>query len=583
MKRSVARFLRWRADETGAALVMVVVMGAVMMMVVTTAVAISVSGLRSAKTSEDWNAALAAAYAGVEEYQNRLANDSTYTKYGNPASTYSIATGSTVALDPNNPAFGAGTAGSWGSVPGSAGKATFRYEIDNSRYTSNGVLTVRSTGRVGAETRTVVADLKQSGFIDFLYFTDYEIQDPTQGGAACTVSYSWVTANSCTKIQFGSSDVMNGPMHSNDTLRLCGRFKGKVTTGKTGSPNYESACTTPVFDAGKPVTGQLVGMPETNAEMKREVRTDIDEVTRPGCLYTGPTSIVLKSDGTMTVKSPFTKFTNIKGEGSTSGTNPSECGTPGVTGLGSPTGQSISILEENLIYVQNVPSVATDKNAWAPGTYPTNFTCTNADTGGWRFGTGADILRYPMAGENFVPTTSPVHYGCRNGDVYVNGSMKGAMTIAAENYVYVVNDILYPDAGADILGLVGNNAVWVWNPMAKSTSSSWPYSTIYTPLLEKNREINAAILSVAHTFLVQNHGIGPTSGRGVLKVNGAIAQKFRGPVGTSSGHGYDKSYNYDKRLTFTAPPKFLSPTSTTYGVSQIGAVGTAFKADGSAG
>ena len=40
-------------------------------------------------------------------------------------------------------------------------------------------------------------------------------------------------------------------------------------------------------------------------------------------------------------------------------------------------------------------------------------------------------------------------------------------------------------------------------------------------------------------------------------MNGVIVQKFRGPVGTSGGTGYDKDYNYDTRLTALPPPSFL--------------------------
>ena len=101
------------------------------------------------------------------------------------------------------------------------------------------------------------------------------------------------------------------------------------------------------------------------------------------------------------------------------------------------------------------------------------------------------------------------------------------MTIASENYIYVTGDIAYQNANTDILGLVATNAVWVWNPMNSSNS----------PIFSaKNRRIDAAILSVAHTFQVQNYSVG--GNRGTLTINGAIAQKFRGPVGLTGGVGY---------------------------------------------
>jgi len=81
---------------------------------------------------------------------------------------------------------------------------------------------------------------------------------------------------------------------------------------------------------------------------------------------------------------------------------------------------------------------------------------------------------------------------------------------------------------------------------------------------------------------VQNYDEG--SSRGTLTVFGAIAQKFRGTVSTSSGGtvstGYAKNYQYDDRFRNTAPPKFLTPVSTTYGVTQYASVPPAFKASG---
>ena len=55
---------------------------------------------------------------------------------------------------------------------------------------------------------------------------------------------------------------------------------------------------------------------------------------------------------------------------------------------------------------------------------------------------------------------------------------------------------------------------------------------------------------------------------GTLKVNGAIAQKYRGAVGTGSGGyggtGYLKSYNYDSRLKYIEPPSFIAPEKTAW-------------------
>jgi hypothetical protein len=87
--------------------------------------------------------------------------------------------------------------------------------------------------------------------------------------------------------------------------------------------------------------------------------------------------------------------------------------------------------------------------------------------------------------------------------------------------------------------------------------------------------INAALLTVTHSFAVQNYTRGPQmttySGCspltcGTLNVYGAIAQLFRGIVGVVGSHGYAKNYNYDNRLKYDSPPKFLDPVKSQWQV-----------------
>jgi len=586
-----------REGERGAAMITVMGVGLVLAMLMSLLVVTTVNGMKQARADANWNAALAAAYAGVDDYQSRLSADTSYYRFGNPASSFSAT--STVTLpSETNKAFGVGATGTWANVSGSTERAQFRYEVDNSKYATTGRIRVRATGRVGDATRTVTADLKQQGFIDYLYFTDYEAQDPSVAGTSniscftdatkTTLKYSWAgrtVGSTCNEISFGAADDLQGPVHSNDTIRACGsRFEGTVTTADSRSPYYSarnssgSTCTKPTFElAGYPsYSGGVVGMPATNSELKKETRTDLvaTEVPRPGCLYTGPTQFTFYANGTVNIKSPFTKKTRIGNANSTTGTSPAECGT--ISALQSSAGATITVPENNVMYVQNVPSVTSDVNYWSSSTNPTNFTCTTASSTsagkpGWSFGTGSSKIAFPSSTEK-PPTTTT--YGCRAGDVFVSGEFNGAATLAAENYVFVTGDITYVNDQEDILGLVGNNAVWVYNPLTSTGNA----------LLAKNRTIEAAILSVAHTFQVQNYDAG--SSRGTLTVLGAIAQKYRGTVATTSGSsivtGYAKDYRYDDRFKFYAPPKFLNPVTTTYGVTSWVESKAVFAADGSA-
>lgn len=593
-----------RDDERGMALATVIILGTVLMLMSGAIVSVSVSGAQKSVYDANWNAAGAAAYAGVEDYQSKLANDNAYSQYGALGNTFS--TGSTFTGTNNNPAFGLGAdtgtvATAWAKVDASdPSSGTYRYQVDNSSYSSNGILRLQSTGRVGNVTRTVIANLKQSGFLDFLYFTDYEISDPALT-SGCTAAYAWAVANgrpNCTTIQFGAADVINGPAHSNDTMYICGTtFADSVTTANPIAPRYAtpSGCGAPKFAVtGSPKYKQVVQMPSTIGSLIQETRSDLtaSTVPRPGCLYTGPTTIKFTSDGKMTVYSPWTIATNIKGNPVTDGSTPAACGTPGYSSsgntLGSPGGQTMPVIDSNLIYVQNVPQSAGsgDPNYWK-GKTPKNYTCTGAD--GTTTGNG---VGYPAVNET-APSSSS--YSCTNGDAFVQGTINGNATVAANNYLYVAGDILYSDPSSDMLGLIGENNVIVYNPIGNyTTTAACPgqptktCSTTHTADLldqsKSDRTIDAAVMSVLHSFTVQNYSADSGNPKGKLNVLGAIAQKFRGAVATTSGgaivSGYTKNYLYDQRMAYQAPPKFLSPVSTTYGITQVTESKTAISATG---
>lgn len=581
---------RLRADS-GYALPAVLGIGVVMSLIITVALSVTLSGVQKATTETHWNAALVAAYAGIEDYKSRVENDLSYSRYGNPASDF---TPGTAILPPDdNPAFNVGEGDDWATVPGSDGSALFRYEVDTSFLAARGVVRVRATGKVGEQTRSVVADLRQGGFSDYVYYTDYEAMHPDiTGRSECRDRYAWQSRSSNCLIQFTSGDVLNGKVHSNDRLYInCdARFRGLVTSAAQlplyATTGGASTCASSTFPGGGPDRVQRIEMPPTNAEMRRETRIDIpDIVPEPGCLYTGPTTVILHSNGTMTVYSPWTKFTQISETGGIpSRNNAALCGQPGTASgqLGHTGGATIPVINDNLLFVQNVPAVSSDPNYWPTSggsSRPSNFTCSDANRAneGWQFGS----WRYPYVDGSgrteATPSTSHSTrpgYGCRNGDLFIRGTLSGAMTGSAENYVYVIGDISYANPNEDVLGLVSQNAVWVWNPVRSSGGS-------YVAMTSANRTISAAMLSVDYTILVQNYDRG--TGRGTLTIIGSMAQKYRGPVGTGSGSsmtGYLKDYNYDAKLTWISPPKYLTPSTTTFGIVQIAGVPSAYTANG---
>lgn len=603
---------RVRRNDDGVAIVMVIGISMVLMILVTVALGLGISGMSKSKTDENWNAAITAAYAGIEDYKSKIANDNSYYRYGNTSAPFSTDS-SLVAPPIANPAFGTGVTGTWASVPSDrpgAQNAQYRYEVNSKDYLSSGILKIRATGRVGNVTRSVVANLKQKGFIDFLYFTDFEIGDPDRlrnsdntaytaaQKAACTkYAYAGRDNSKCGPIAFGVNDVINGPLHTNDTFRACGAtFNGAVTTAfrpasgdayVRGTATGSCPTTTVTnFPKGKPVSVGTLDLPPTNKKMFNEVRTDIPmEVPRPGCLYTGPTKIVFNANGTMTVRSPWTKVTRVGNEAGTIGTNhDAECGAIGTGSgqLGSTGGATVPVPARNLIFVQDVEfssgTVTPSMPQWKTGTFPkktasADYTATDCNSG--------NFLGYPVANESVRPNIATA-YNCKKGDLFVEGTVNGELSINADNYIYVTGDIRYSATATDsVLGLIAQNQVWVWNPIRNFNNDEDNPSG--TRLYGGDRYIDAAMISILKTFQVQNFDVG--GARGVLYVKGAIAQKFRGPVGTGSAtalsSGFSKNYNYDPRFLYIAPPKFLSPVSTTYGITTIVEVKTIYNPDGS--
>ena len=85
----------------------------------------------------------------------------------------------------------------------------------------------------------------------------------------------------------------------------------------------------------------------------------------------------------------------------------------------------------------------------------------------------------------------------------------------------------------------------------------------------KNPTIDAAILALQHSFIVDNFDCGNPANTGQLNIFGALAQKFRGAVGTGTANtGYLKNYAYDNRLAVLLPPYLFDITTSGWLLSR---------------
>jgi Tfp pilus assembly protein PilX len=563
--------IRVRKDaEEGVVLVTVLLLTMIMLIVVAGTLAYAVGSQNVSRRDQDWNAALSAAEAGLDDYLFRLNENDQYYLYNatTPPPDGNQAFTTWVSVPDTGSASVTCTASANSNIP------CFRYKVDTANLVSQGAIVITATGRSRGVTRTIQATLRRKAFIDYLYFTDYETKDPaaydsnddytpTQAQTYCAKRYyegrdvagrvdfvGDTDGNSCTEISFATVDTVNGPLHSNDAIRICGDpdFNGNVTTSwnpATGNKwvNGGGTCGSgPTFSRpGDPKYADPLTMPPSNIAIKADADVGLGG---NGCLYTGPTAITLNSDGTMTVVSPGTLSRS-----SSSSVSVTNC-----------VGTNKPLPTSGVIYVQNVPSGSTDPNY----------------TAGCRTSTqleGSSTVNHPLGyPQRYDPTT----YGCKNGDVFLKGTLKGRLTIAADNNIDVIGNVTYSTGtgGNDLLGLIANNYVEIYHPVTNGSAPSTDrdgsqvngYYNLDLPgssTAFHNPTIQAALLSVAHSFRVQNYKYGEDN-LGSITINGAIAQKYRGIVGTINTSGYGKNYNYDTRLKYQSPPHFLTPIAAAW-------------------
>ena len=567
--------MRRRLDDSGSALLMVLGAMMVLTIIVTVAGTVAIRTAAFSRHSTDWNQALAAAEAGVDDYLARLNRDDNY--------WHTLDCTNQAMKKPNVTAcsWDASTPVGWVDVPLSP-RAEFHYDVVTTSTATNGAITLTSTGRVGSVKRSVETVLRRGGFGEFLYYTVYETTDPAneavyglnnstaQDKCAHYVWEPYVAGVSkprdtsyCANIQFGSGDKINGPLHSNDTILMSGtpRFQGTVTTSDpackpvNGVPRPYTACykkngsANPQFDKGIAYRTE-VDLPTSIGDLKQYVVPSATNTT-PGCLYTGPTRIKIlpNSSGdhsTMKVWSPWTK----------TGIN-AGCG--GV----SPNGQEVALPHNNLVMVQDVPSSQS---------LPASGKCA----------VGAIDGSLPQ-NNDYNQEYSDAN--CRYGTLYVEGTLHGRVTMAADNNIIITGDLKYADGktGLDALGLIAQNSVKIYHPI-KCTNTSQGKCTSGQNLSRpsggtfSSPTVQGSILTLQHSFGVQSYNLGDDLG--TLHLFGSFAQRFRGPVATTSGStlvsGYWKDYEYDTRLRYSPPPFFLDPVRSSWGVKAYGETTSAY-------
>lgn len=603
---SLSKFLaRLRRDDRGFS--MVVTLGAMSMLMLSAAISINVvtSDTPVGKSDLDRKRAYAAAESGLQVYVHKLLDDNAYwTKCSDaPNAVNNVWTGTDAAADPRawrnireqspdlidseTPDGRRETAAyTIETLPANGAASCLASQPEESRIDSRtGTFRVRVTGqsldgagqRVGPK-RSIIASFKRRSFLDYIYFTDLEVLDPatydsryngteltrisasnpttvSQWGEEYCASYAyqrhpgnntlredqtyrgqkWVPSSrggswqnmtaDCVEIQFATNDAIRGPLHTNDKPLLCGRPKfgrdpdervevSAPSTNGAPSGSYRSAC-----DGTEPYVNyddQRVRYGDAGTWFYNEPlmqlpdsNSSLQSEAPPQYTFVGETTIRL-NHGTI----------NVTGKDA--------------TGLVL-NNRSMAYPPDGVIYVRNAPA-----------------NCTK----GYQVGD-------PQDAESPGSRT-----GC--GIAWVNGPYDTSLTIAAEDDIRINGHIDRSDATDPLLGLIAQNFIRVHHPMSSQSAQdscaadgrggSNGSGSI------SNLRVEAALLTLRHSFIVDNWACG--SALGTLYVDGAISQRYRGPVATgsasSTSSGYVKSYTYDNRLRFRSPPKFLDPVAASW-------------------
>jgi hypothetical protein len=519
----------------------------------------------------DQGRALAAAQAGVQAYNYQLNQNESYwqtcTPLGNTGATgFNGSNGNGFVTVPGSTDTGGGTESYFVKpLPASTAPSTDnKCDPANSLSTmiegptaglASGSFRVMSTGHSGNVTRTIVAQYKPPSFLNYVYYTDYETLDPSalpNQPSGCAVHYpnrdtNTRDANYCGgPISFITGDSINGPIHSEDSISIC----GSPTFGRPGNNDaveaaaatgaafgWYSSCggSTPAFrtPSGKIDTSSVsITPPPSNTSL-----LSVTQTTPTNYHFSGKTTIVL-SNSNMYVTNAAAGYTN----------------------------HLLADPPNGVVYVSTASGGSCDTYSPFDPSYSDDTTCGNA---------------------------------------YVSGTYSTSLTIASDNDIIINGNICTTTAvactgsptGNALLGLIANDFVRVYHPLINPDSDTGtgtdPCSVTTTTGSGRNQQtttvtasddtandltnpvVYAAILAVNHSFIVDNYNCGDSLG--TLTVYGAIAQLFRGTVGVQGTHsdgsvyaadGYTKSYDYDDRLASEEPPYFLNPVSAQWYVAR---------------
>jgi hypothetical protein len=476
-----------------------------------------------ARDSQDRKQAYAAAEAGIEYYLYQLTRDNDYWTLCDDVEDPGDGQASPVNLkDP-----GAGR--TWRNLsntdakfsiellpaPGSDG--CVKGDETTMLNESSGTFRIRSTGESRGIRRSIVTSLRRTSFLDYLYFTDFEASDPNSFPTATEQN----TARTyCVQYRQVRNQVQWCRDNVNITFPGWDAIRGPLHTNDDlltcGSPEFGREGKEDVIEVHGPAPGGYTPSGGSGCSGSPKFWGPVRQPAEHLPVPTSNTALKEAADPAYVFKGK-TKIV-FNGTSSMQVTRYPN-GAPVVTSMPLPANGVIYVEKDGACSLQAPRRIDYDVN------------------GEWR----CAIL-------------------------IVQGTYPKSMTLGSEDDILIDGD-LRADSSKPVLGLIANRFVRVKHNVndacgSNDTNPASPHR------VREDYYIEAAMLALKDSFVVDNYQCG--AALGTLTVYGAIAQKFRGPVGTFYGtslySGYTKDYNYNDALRYRSPPYFLDPMQAAWRV-----------------
>jgi hypothetical protein len=622
--------------------------------------------IRLSHTDTSQKEAYYASLAGVQEFEYELqVNPDYWQTCGKPTNELPQETSSSykVRILPANGASECSTANPLETAIESTGTAANTFRVESIGY----------AGRSPQQKHTIVATFKVTGFLNFIYYTNHEDEDPSlySAPAACTKETTYfpeTDKDGCQLIEFASGDEINGPMHTNDAPCIGGpssfgrkehnpadtvEFYRGVNTSCGGTGTYYTASKSYIKgESLEPPKSDTSLETYANAEdifsgvTRLELSGTTDKITVYNAALSGGKELLSwPKNGLIYVKQASGScgytYKTSKSDSKEEAENETNCANVYVKGsysesltVGSagnviingeilaptntkhePTGTAtLGLIADSFVRVYH-PVAETYKVSWK-----------NASTEPAHSGTCGKVVELNGKVTNGSSTvtnlssTSELAVGMEVSGEYIPLGTK-VKEINSSTTEVVLTKAATKNVTTDHLTFISGSSLEYNKTLnlcvEKSPGSNWkltettPYEyhekcnifnkkeEIYegeglcqytnnteecdAPSLDEGEDavhhwgslenpyIYAAILSTTHSFVVDNFNCGEKA-LGNLNVYGAIAQNYRGIVGTGSGStidtGYIKDYKYDGRLAVDEPPYFLSPLNAGWKVAR---------------